>query len=176
MAANVRHRYQRECLDPADGHGAILHQPRSCTTSRLRCSSSRLNAFTAAASAPALSGASTKPRAWARLRISDARRERRGVLVLPLTFGYANATTWTPPSRGLGAAHQCMSRKLAQSITTNIVAIATAIETLSRALRMGALFCSGRQVPVTPGNYSTAVKIFCDGNLDETITRAPRLW
>src|SRR6516162_9335006 len=50
--------------------------PRSCTTSRLRCSSSRLNAFTAAASADARSGASTKPRTWPCLRMSETRQER----------------------------------------------------------------------------------------------------
>jgi Tripartite tricarboxylate transporter family receptor len=37
-----------------------------------------------------------------------------------------------------GGAHQCTSRKLAQSITINMVVMATAIETLNRALRMGA--------------------------------------
>jgi hypothetical protein len=64
-----------------------------------------------------------------------------------------------------GGPHQCTSRKVAQSITTNMVAMAIAIQTLNRALRMGAPFGSGRQVPVPPESYPTAVKIFCNRRL-----------
>ena len=56
-----------------------VSQPRSCTTSRLRCSSLRLNVRTAAASAASRLGASTIPRTWARFRMSDARQERDAV-------------------------------------------------------------------------------------------------
>jgi hypothetical protein len=64
--------------------GSPAVQPRSCTTSRLRCSSVRLNSRTAAASAASRLGACTSPSTCAFLRISDARQEReaaaRGLL------------------------------------------------------------------------------------------------
>jgi hypothetical protein len=50
--------------------------PRSCTTSRLRCSLLSPNVRTAAASAASRLAASTTPRTWARLRISDTRQLR----------------------------------------------------------------------------------------------------
>ena len=78
-----------------------------------------------------------------------------------LTYADAAACWRRPPERvESGGPHQCTSRRLAQSIMTNMVTIATAIETLNRALRMGAPFGSGRQVPATPGSYPTAVNIF----------------
>ena len=51
---------------------------------------------------------------------------------------------WPPQRVESGGPHQCRSRKVAQSITTNMVAMAIAIETLNRALRMRAPFGSGR--------------------------------
>jgi hypothetical protein len=58
----------------------------------------------------------------------------------------------TKGGRPAGALYQCTSRKLAQSITTNIVAMATAIETLNRALRMEApsLGQAGAAAQATP--------------------------
>jgi hypothetical protein len=96
--------------------------PRSCTTSRLRCSSVRLNSRTAAASAASRLGACTSPSTCAFLRISDARQEReaaaRGLLLadcrvrgrdgiaiksgasLPPTFGgLFPAAVFAPPAR-----------------------------------------------------------------------------
>jgi hypothetical protein len=57
-----------------DGHAE--NGPRSCTTTRLRCSLLSPNVRTAAASAASRFGASTSPRTWARLRISDTRQLR----------------------------------------------------------------------------------------------------
>jgi hypothetical protein len=62
-----------------------------------------------------------------------------------------------------------MSRKLDQSITTNMVAMAIAIEKLNRALRMRAPLARAGKCPSRPGSYPTAVKIFCDGNRSRSL-------
>jgi hypothetical protein len=55
------------------------------------------------------------------------------------------------------------SRKLAQSMTTNMVAMTTAIETLNRVLRMEAPLAAG-ECPPHPEVCPTMVNIFCNGN------------
>jgi hypothetical protein len=75
--------------------------PRSCTTSRLRCSSVRLNSRTAAASAASRLGACTSPSTCAFLRISDARQEREAAArgLLSRDNWRRQAPSWkTPPA------------------------------------------------------------------------------